>query len=280
MTGGKAAMRLGIVFLLTAIGVSPLMAVRKDTQLILDELQKILRRQEQMELKLSALATEVSTLTSRFAVVDDRVGRMAMRLADQDAGKDGMMQRLLAIQEELQHLQSSMGALAVRMQPAGQDLPGGAGGVLDGSTTVPSGEGVAGVVPPGPAAAAPSMEAAYYAAYEDYLKGNYDLAAQGFRQFMLSFPKSELVDNALYWIGECHYAQKRFPEAVETFDQLFLQYQNGDKIVDSLLKKAYALLEMGRKDEGLAVLKNLVSQYPLSEEASIARQRVKELTAN
>jgi len=67
---------------------------------------------------------------------------------------------------------------------------------------------------------------------------------------------------------------------VETFDQLFQQYQNGDKIVDSLLKKAYALLEMGRKEEGLAVLRNLISQYPLSEEASIARQRVKEIAAN
>ena len=277
MTGGKAAMRLGILVLVAAIGGSPLMAVRKDTQLILDELQKILQRQEQMELKLSALATEVSTLSSRFAVVDDRVGRMAMRLADQDAGKDGLVQRLMAIQEELQHLRTSMGALTARMQPSGAENPTGGNGSVDGAAPAPPEEGGAGVAAP---AAAPSMEAVYYAAYEDYLKGNYDLAARGFRQFMQSFPQSELVDNALYWIGECLYAQKRFSEAVETFDQLFQQYQNGDKIVDSLLKKAYALLEMGRMEEGLAVLRNLISQYPLSEEASIARQRVKEIAAN
>ena len=40
-------------------------------------------------------------------------------------------------------------------------------------------------------------------AYNDYLKGNFDLAVEGFKMYREQFPASPLADNALYWIGEC-----------------------------------------------------------------------------
>src|SRR5262249_5720046 len=48
----------------------------------------------------------------------------------------------------------------------------------------------------------------FAAAYGDYSRGNYDLAISEFRQYVDSYPASEMADNAQYWIGECFYSKK------------------------------------------------------------------------
>jgi len=47
-------------------------------------------------------------------------------------------------------------------------------------------------------------ESIYRAAYYDVIKGNYDMAIKGMREYLKSYPKTSLADNALYWIGECY----------------------------------------------------------------------------
>jgi tol-pal system protein YbgF len=116
----------------------------------------------------------------------------------------------------------------------------------------------------------------YFVAYSDYVKDNFDLAIEGFRQFIRSFPESGLIDNSLYWIGECYYAKKKYQDAINTFNELLSKYKDGDKAPAAILKKGYALLEMGRQSEGIAILKELISRFPLSEEASLAQQKIKE----
>jgi tol-pal system protein YbgF len=118
----------------------------------------------------------------------------------------------------------------------------------------------------------------YYAAYSDYIKENFDLAIEGFRQFIRNFPESGLADNSLYWIGECHYAKKKYQDAINTFNELLNKYRDGDKAPAAILKKGYALLEMGRQSEGIAILKELISRFPLSEESSLAQQKIKEFS--
>jgi len=48
-------------------------------------------------------------------------------------------------------------------------------------------------------------------------------------------------------------------------------------VPDALLKMGYALIETGNNDEGLKVLKKLVKKYPLSEEASLAQQKIRDV---
>jgi tol-pal system protein YbgF len=103
------------------------------------------------------------------------------------------------------------------------------------------------------------------------------LAIEGFRQFIQLYPQNGLADNALYWIGECYYSQKMYREAVSTFSQLVTNYADGDKIPDAILKKGYSLIEMGEQSDGITVLKELISRFPLSEEASLAQQKIKEV---
>jgi tol-pal system protein YbgF len=131
--------------------------------------------------------------------------------------------------------------------------------------------------PSSPPSTSLSPQDTYNAAYADYLKGNYELAIDGFKMYRENFPDSPLADNALYWIGECHYSQRKFEEAIEQFNDLILNYPQGDKIAAAYLKKGFALAELGRKDEALVVFKLLGSKYPLEEEARIAQEKIKEL---
>ena len=125
--------------------------------------------------------------------------------------------------------------------------------------------------PPAAPAPAPTMspQEAYSVAYNDYLKGNYDLAVDSFRLYRQQFPESPLADNALYWIGECRYSQRKFEEAIDAFDELILSYPQGDKAAAAHLKKGLSFIELGRKP--------LVAKYPLEEEARIAQDKIREL---
>lgn len=115
-------------------------------------------------------------------------------------------------------------------------------------------------------------------AYNDYLKGNYDLSVDGFKLYRQQFPESPLADNALYWIGECRYSQRKFDEAIDAFDELIQGYPQGDKAAAAHLKKGLSFIELGRKAEALAALKILVAKYPLEEESRIAQDKIRELT--
>lgn len=122
-----------------------------------------------------------------------------------------------------------------------------------------------------------SPQEVYNMAYSDYLKGNFQLAIEGFTLYGDQFPESPLADNALYWIGECHFSQKEFEKAIDQFNTLILNYPRGDKIPAAYLKKGISLMELGKKEEALIVFKLLISKYPLEEETKIAQQKIKEL---
>lgn len=122
-----------------------------------------------------------------------------------------------------------------------------------------------------------SPQEIYNMARSDYLKGNFELAIEGFSIYAEHFPESPLVDNARYWIGECYFSQKKFEEAVSQFNELILIYPQSDKIAAGYLKKGISLAEIGKKDEALATFRILISKYPLEEETKIAQQKIKEL---
>ncbi|HJX29837.1 MAG TPA: tol-pal system protein YbgF, partial [Thermoanaerobaculia bacterium] len=126
----------------------------------------------------------------------------------------------------------------------------------------------------GPAADPQSL---YNSAYNDYLRGQYDLALRGFQEYLNNFQGTDLADNATYWIGECYYRQRRYKQAVDQFDGVLSRYPRSDKSASALLKKGYALIELGDRSQGVTQLRQVLRQYPTSDEANLARQRLREL---
>ncbi len=117
--------------------------------------------------------------------------------------------------------------------------------------------------------------------YEEAMKlldrKDYKTAIARFRDFLKKFPKSDLADNAQYWIGESHYALKEFDQAILAFDEVERQYPNGDKVPAALLKQGFAFAELGDKVDARLILKKLMDRYPQSQEAVKAKQKLKAL---
>jgi len=246
----RVALFIGFTVLLSG----SLLPIRKDTRLILEEIQKLSQQ-------IKGLQEDVSSLQQKFRIMEDKVNAMARSGADDTQNRENVALSLQFLKEEINEMKNKVSEVIDRLKSAPPVVPGG----------VTSGEEEA--VPQ----EVQSPENTYYTAYSDYMKKNYELAIQGFQQFINMFPQNVLADNALYWIGECYYSQKMFDQAVTTFSRLIENYADGDKTAAATLKKGYALIEMGRESEGISELRRLITQFPLSEEASLAQQKIRDI---
>jgi tol-pal system protein YbgF len=104
---------------------------------------------------------------------------------------------------------------------------------------------------------------------------DYKLAISRFKDFLKRHPKSNLADNAQYWIGESHYGLRDFGQAIIEFDAVRRHYPQGEKVPAALLKQGYAFAELGEKLNARLLLQELVEKYPDSPEAGSAKLRLK-----
>jgi tol-pal system protein YbgF len=194
------------------------------------------------------------------------------------------------LQEQIEALYASLEITTRRLQTISQELAAartqsGGGAVLPPVTVVPGSEGTASTGSEASSMAAgaalssgaTSPDELYRSAYEDYMRGNYDLAADGFAEYMRRWPETELTDNALYWIGECYDAQEKPQEALDTFTKVLEDYPTSDKAAAAQLKKGLIYLKMGDQGQGVVNLQYVVYEHPGTREADLAREQLRSL---
>ncbi|MBF0620628.1 MAG: tol-pal system protein YbgF [Magnetococcales bacterium] len=118
-------------------------------------------------------------------------------------------------------------------------------------------------------------------AYDDAMlllqSGQYDKALAGFSYFLQANPDDELSDNAQYWLGEVHYVQGQFREALMAFNQVLVRWPVSDKVPGSLLKIGFSFIQLEDYDNARLSLERIVSDYPGSSAVTPAKQRLKTL---
>jgi tol-pal system protein YbgF len=140
----------------------------------------------------------------------------------------------------------------------------------------PAGGGTAGGsgTPVGAAAADAAVENSYQMAF-DLLKGaQYDRAITAFRNFLATYPNSQLSDNAQYWLGEAYYVEKSFSDAMAAFQKVVDDFPNSRKLPDALLKIGYCEYELKDFSAARTALTRLTAKYPESSAAHLAQQRL------
>jgi len=105
--------------------------------------------------------------------------------------------------------------------------------------------GSTGAAPDSAAAAAAMAEDTYREAYLDVTRGNYDLAAPAFLDYLTKNPSGARVSEAHYYLGECEYANGRWLEAAGQFQQVVRDFPKSRLAPAAYLKmgNAYAQLE-------------------------------------
>jgi tol-pal system protein YbgF len=209
----------------------------------------------ELRVRLEGLERDVQVLRTRSDETDQRLGSLQAELK--------------AARQALESAARSQAALAP--PAAATPFPATESGAPPGTGSTPL-PAAPGAVP----ATAIGVDL-YRLGYSDYSKGNYDLALAELQDFVRLNPADDLADDAQYLIGEVYFSQQKYPDAVAAYDRLLAEHAGGDKAAAAYLKKGLALLEMNRTADAVIQLQHIVSAYPKSEEARLARERLRAL---
>ncbi|MGQ0793213.1 MAG: tol-pal system protein YbgF [Deltaproteobacteria bacterium] len=137
-----------------------------------------------------------------------------------------------------------------------------------GDTTLQSSDG---------ATATPPENKIYVEAYKNLGEGKYKRARELFTQFLRSNPNSPDSASTVYWIAESYYREGKFEESILEFQKFIDGYTKDERVPLSYLKQGLALISIDRNEEAKLFLQTLIDKFPKSEEAKVAREKLKEL---
>mgnify|MGYP001197279300 CR=1 FL=1 len=94
--------------------------------------------------------------------------------------------------------------------------------------------------------------------------------------FLKRYPTHPLAVNAAYWVAETHYAENNFDLAILKFEEVIQNYKDHPKVASALLKQGLSFEALGDRGNAKLLLQRVADRFPLSEEASIAKQKLGE----
>ncbi|HSG06373.1 MAG TPA: tol-pal system protein YbgF, partial [Nitrospiria bacterium] len=233
-----------------------------------------------MFFKLDQVSEDLRVVQGRLEENSHFLADLVQRLDDESFRAKELTGRLDALDMQIASLEKSLAAKG----PGPSGIPPGGGAVPPAGGSAPQGVNPQGdrVVLPGrptqpDQTSGLSPSEAYGLAYNDYLKGNYDLALLGFQNFLSKFEATSLAPNAQYWIGESYYGKKDYLKAIDAFDRVKAEYPESSKVPGAVLKAGYSFVEIGDKAKARSYLKQVVEQYPLTNEAKLAKDKLAEI---
>jgi tol-pal system protein YbgF len=221
--------------------------------------------------RIDTMTTQTQGVSDNLQDVQARVAKMAQQLSDMQ----GLLQSIDA--------KVSGGASPAGAPATGTPLPNGAANpaapgssqnnAMPGATPNPASSNAPGMAPI-------SADTLYQNALRDFTGGNYDLSRQEFSDYIQHFPDNDLAGNAQFYLGELDYAQGNFKGAISGYNSVLQNYPHSFKLAASLLKRAYAELELGMKSTAIRDLREVERRFPGSDESRRAQARLHELGAS
>jgi tol-pal system protein YbgF len=224
---------------LTRSGEDPVQVRLNDLDARLTKLERIMSNQSLLEMAQNqdALQAEVRTLRGRVDELQN--GADAMRKQQRDLYGD-----------------------LERRMPGAAAAPVASAPTQPGST--PSGAGSA-------------EQAAYVQAFEALKSSNYAASIAGFKQYLATYPTSDLADNAQYWLGEAYYVTHDYDDAAASFRAVGEQYPQSAKVPDALLKLGLTQIDQKKTADARATLRQVGQRFPGSDAAKLAAARLQTL---
>lgn len=123
----------------------------------------------------------------------------------------------------------------------------------------------------------PAETKSYDEALSIFRKGDFAAAANAFNDFIKRNPKSGYVLPSLFWAGNAQYANRDYSNAIKNFNTLLSKAPNHLRAADSMLSVANCQLELKDIKSARKTLGDVVKNYPHTEAASAATERLAKL---
>jgi tol-pal system protein YbgF len=173
-----------------------------------------------------------------------------------------VQQQLVAVQELTGQSQQRLTELRTRLEVRGAQIES---GPVPGDTAAPVG-----------GAATASADQMYEASLAQLRRGSPSTARLGLREMLRTHPTSARAPDALYFIGQS-YASENPDSAAAYYGQVAEKYPQSPRAASAVYN--LGLLAERRKDTARAreAFQRVVQAYPQSDEAALARDRLKAL---
>jgi tol-pal system protein YbgF len=125
--------------------------------------------------------------------------------------------------------------------------------------------------------AEPAEKRDYEQALDAFRKGDFASSAAAFRRFIEQYPRSGYLPAALFWSGNSLYANRKYKEAMQDFKQITEQFASHSRVAESLLSMANCQIELKDIKTARRTLDALIKQFPGTETASAAQERLSKL---
>ena len=248
--------------------------VRKNSQMLKSGLEnregeeQALRQQAaSLRAKMDSLTGEMRTLTGRIEEIEYLLKRQTQVDAETGTAKEEQIGRLAKAaksnDDRIYRIEQYL-----NFEPSKQVQP----------TDKPTEDSTAtAVVPAAEAKQEAPEDNLYRTAKLAFDQGDSGAARKKFEELIQRFPNSEHADNAQFWIGEIYYREKWYEKAILEYQKVIEKYPKGNKVPASLLKQGLAFSNLGDKSNSRLILEELIKKYPKSNEAKIAKDKVKDL---
>jgi len=241
-----------------------------------DQLAQFQKDVTDVQASLATVSQSQSELLKRVAALEGKTGSddavKRSEIADLKVQLDGVVRQTTATADKIDQINARVDRLSQDVSAAHDAARRTSPGLV-----VPGNSDPGAAAPPPAGGVAPTPNALYTSAYADFSKGNYALAVSGFEEYAEKYPDTELADNAMYWIGECHFSQGSFKSAIDAFDGMLEKYPKSDKAAAANLKKALAFVQLNQIGQGIEQLRYVTANYPGTDEARIASDRLSAL---
>lgn len=251
------------------------------------------REHQQIMADIRMLQEQTSRLQLLMASLDDALRQIAQKMDDQtDATRRAFVDQQLAVNgvaDGVRILRERFDDTNVRISSLSQEIEAlrvaippmqtmYTGLTADPETGLPL-ESAPSAAPVAPAVSAGvSPQRMYDTAWADYTNGQWELAIQGFEAYISTFPRSELADDAQFYVGQTHYADGAFADAIDAFEAVLLNYPDGDIVPEASYKRGLALDRLGETDRARQAFDLVVKNYPDSTMATLAQQALDRLS--
>ena len=266
---------IAVVLLLSISATEPLAAANKEHQQMMADIRMLQQQNTRLQAQLAAVTKLLESVTARL---EEQAAASRKSFADQKTLADTMNADLRVLREKIDESNVRLGSLSeevegIRLAQGASPQAAAPAALVDPS---PTAQPAAPPAPrPGGFGASPSQ--AFETARSDYYMGNWSLAIQGFESFLKTFPKSDLTDDAQYYIGETYYMSGRFPDALVAYNAVVERYPSSNTLPDTSYKRGMAQKALGQTAQAKESLSFVVKTYPSSDAAFLAKQALDQL---
>jgi tol-pal system protein YbgF len=259
--------------------VRPAAAANREHEQLVADIRILQEQTQQLQVLLGTLSESIKAVNARL---DEQAIAERKAFADQKLLVDTLSGDVRVVREKIDETNVRIASLTQDVeglrelipQPGAQPAPSG-----DPDAAPPEGEtpATSGTAPTAPTALGISPRRLYEQAFADYAGGQWSIAIQGFDMYLKTYPKSELADDAQYYIGESYASASNHKEAVAAYQRVIDDYPESNMLPEAWYKLGISYDRLGQPDRARAAFEQVVKKFPQSAPGGLARQGLERL---